>query len=970
MTPDRWSEVERIYHAARARAAGDRTAFLDDACGTDQALRREVESLLKYEPEARSFLESGDRGPGLLRLLRPKPETLPAAARLVGRVFDSYEVQELIATGGMSEVYRALDTRLRRVVAIKVLPEHLSGDPERRERFHREARLVSSLNHPHVCALYHVGTHDGLAYLVMEHLEGETLQRRLSRGPLKWREALEYLIQIADALESAHRQGIVHRDLKPANVMITKSGAKVLDFGLGARRAPPDGPAQDPGVSGSKGLTVEGRIMGTVPYMAPEQLQGKSADHRTDIFGFGAVAYEMLTGDAPFDADSPAGLIGAILKDTPESILTKAPDVPLVLARAITRCLSKEPRDRWQTTTDLLYELRSVEDLSGRPGPLSIADRAKTRGVNALWIGAAVLTLIAALSMWPRTGTAPSGTLPLVSGSIRFSLHPPAGTTFPSSHDVPFALSPDGRYIAFVAAAADGVRHLWLRTLESEEHQQLPGTDDASSPFWSPDSQWIGFFAGGGLKKVRASSPIVQVIATSAASMAGAAWSRDDVIVFPGSGGLQRVSANEIGGAVTRVGSDKNFHLWPQFLEDGEHYLYVSFNPRNLWLGSLAGEAPRTLMTFPVNVSTVAHVPGFVLFAQDRALYARPFDERRRELTGDARRIVDGVQVWGPGRSPFSVSAAGVLAFWTEAVGTPVVLRSVAKDGTMSRAIEAPAKYFGFALSPDGSELAFSRVGSNGGQDVWVRTLATGAERQLTFDGLAFTPRWSPDGSQILFTAVGERPPPTIFVKHARLPGAAVSLGPPPGPLFASSWSSDVLIGVRAAGIGSVKTDNDLWMQRAGTAHWEPVPFTSDFSESEGSLSRDGRWLAYTSDQTGRNEVWVASFPSGTVRRQVSVAGGGSPQWCGAQDGIVYLAGDKRLVIVPFRGRSGSIQLGDPQPLFPLDGLSDFDRPLVPTANSYAAAADCQRFLVAARAPDAPAAPISIVVNWPVLFGR
>ena len=969
MTLDRWSEVERIYHAARARAEGDRGAFLEDACGPDQALRREVETLLKYEPEARAFLEGADRRPGLLRLLRLKPESPAPAARLVGRVFDSYEVQDLIATGGMSEVYRALDRRLRRLVAIKVLPEHLSGDPERRERFHREARLVSSLNHPHVCALYHVGTHDGLDYLVMEHLEGETLQRRLSRGPMTWREALEYLIQIADALESAHRQGIVHRDLKPANVMITKSGAKVLDFGLGARRAPSDGSAAERALHGSKELTVEGRIMGTVPYMAPEQLQGKSTDQRTDIFAFGALAYEMLAGEAAFDADSAAGLIGVILKEMPESIATKAPDVPPVLARAITRCLSKEPRDRWQTTTDLLYELRSVEDLSGRPGPLSIADRANTRWVNALWIGAAALTLIAALWMWPRTGTAPSGTLPLVSGSIRFSLHPPAGTTFPSSHDVPFALSPDGRQIAFVAAAADGVRHLWLQTLKSEEHQQLPGTEDASAPFWSPDNQWIGFFAGGSLKKIRVTSPIVQVIATNAASMAGAAWSHGDVIVFPGTGGLQRVSANELGGAVTRVGHDKNFHLWPQFLEDGEHYLYVSFNPRNLWLGSLAGEAPRTLMTFPVNVSTVAHVPGFVLFAQDRALYARPFDERRREFTGDAVRILDGVPVWGPGRSPFSVSAAGVLAFWTEAIGTPVVLRSMTRDGTVSGAIETPAKYFGFALSPDGSELAFSRVGSNGGGDLWVRTLATGAERQLTFDGLAFTPRWSPDGSHILFTAVGERPPPTLFVKHARLPGAAVSLGPSPAALFASSWSGDVLIGVTSAR-GSVKDDNDLWIQRAGSAERERVPFSSNFSETEGSLSRDTRWLAYTSDQTGRNEVWVASFPSGAVRRQVSMAGGRSPQWCGAQDGIVYLAADKRLVIVSFRSNSRGIQLGDPQPLFPLDDFADFDRPLVPTANYFAAAADCQRFLVAARGPDALAAPISIVVNWPVLLGR
>lgn len=816
MTPERWAEIERLYYAALPRTAADRAAFLDDACGTDQELRREVESLLKYAPKAAGFLEGADRRSAWHRWLRPKPE--PATAgRLVGRAFDGYEVQGLIATGGMSEVYRALDTRLRRLVAIKVLPEHLSNDQERRERFHREARLVSSLNHPHVCALHHVGTHEGFDYLVMEHLEGETLQHRLTRGPMKWREALAHLIQIADALESAHRQGIVHRDLKPANVMITKSGAKVLDFGLGARRATSDGSPEDPGLHGSKALTVEGRIMGTMPYMAPEQLQGKSTNHRTDIFAFGAVAYEMLAGKAPFDADTPAGLIGAILKDTPESILATAPNVPLVLARAVTRCLSKEPRDRWQTTTDLLYELRSVEELSAGTGSHTIPHRATQRWTSALWIGPALLALIAALGMWPRSLTAPSGDLPLVSDTIRFALHPPAGTTFPSSFDIPFALSPDGRHIAFVAAAADGARHLWLRRLESDEDQQLPGTEDASSPFWSPDNQWIGFFAGGSLKKIRVTGPIVQVIATNAASQGGATWGRDDVIVFPGTGGLQRVSANDIGGSATRVGQDSNFHLWPQFLEDGDHYLYVSFNPRNLRVGSLSGEASRTLMTFPFNVSTVAHVPGVVFFAKDGGLYARPFDERRREFAGAEIRILEGIPVSGPGRSPFSVSAAGVLAFWTEAVGTPAVLRWVGRDGTVSPGIEAPAKYFGFALSPDGTELAFSRVGPNGGGDLWVRTLATGAERQLTFDGLAFTPRWSPDGSQILFTGVGERPPPTLYVKQARLPGAPVSLGTSSGPLFASSWRGDVLIGVTAAGRGSVKRDSDLWMQRVGS---------------------------------------------------------------------------------------------------------------------------------------------------------
>ncbi len=357
MTPERWREIERLYHAALERDAGERAVFLADACGGDHELRREVESLFDYQARAQDFIERPAVQGGLASAVR-RLEQSSVPGRLVGRTFGSYEMKALIAAGGMGEVYRAVDTRLNRTVAIKTLPEHLSKDPERRERFQREARIVSSLNHPHICTLHDVGMQDDIHYLVMEHIDGETLQRRLGRGPLPLALALEDAIQIVDALDKAHRRGVIHRDLKPANVMLTKSGVKVLDFGLATRHTPAAIAFDEPTHDGSKGLTAAGTIMGTLQYISPEQLEGKQADVRTDIFAFGALAYEMITGRKAFPAANQAQLVGAILKDDPQPIAELVPDVPLPLARALTRCLAKDPDERWQTANDLLYQLR------------------------------------------------------------------------------------------------------------------------------------------------------------------------------------------------------------------------------------------------------------------------------------------------------------------------------------------------------------------------------------------------------------------------------------------------------------------------------------------------------------------------------------------------------------------------------------------------------------------------------------
>jgi len=963
MTPERWREIERLYHAALERPADERSRFLNDACGADQALHREVESLFDSASRAKDFMETPAASPRLTSAVRRLEQTFVPGS-FVGRTFGAYEVQALIAAGGMGEVYRALDTRLNRTVAIKTLPGHLSNDPERRGRFMREARMVSSLNHPHICTLHDVGVQDDIDYLVMEHIEGETLQQRLEQGPLPIARALEYATQIVDALDKAHRRGVVHRDLKPGNVMLTKAGVKLLDFGLAMRSTSHAIALGDTAGDDSSGLTAEGAILGTLQYIAPEQLEGKQADGRADIFAFGAVAYEMITGRTAFPATSRAQLVGAILKDDPQPIADVAREVPLRLAQSLERCLAKDPDDRWQSASDLLFELRS----NGQPAAARGAAKSPTSAYRpwverAAW-AAAIVACVAVTFFWARRREVRSGDAP-AAPPIRYTLFPARGTALYSAQGLPFALSPDGRQIVYSSIKADGTAQLWLRSLYSQVEQPMPGTEGANSPFWSTDSQWIGFFAASTLKKIRVSTGLTQVIAANVQTKGGAAWNANDVIVFTtGPGGMSKVSAQ--GGPVTpATATNEGSHFWPQFLGDGRHFIYDAAANGSIYLGSLGNETPRMLMKFPVRISSLAYVSGFVFFVQDATLFARPFDERRLEFSGDPIPIVDGVPVMGPGRAPFSVSAAGVLAYWPYPVGTPAMLHWFERNGRASVAVDTPAQYAGFALSPDASQLVFSRAGASGGSDVWVRDLGRGDERRLTFDGAAFTPQWSPDGTRIVFSGPGERPPVKLFVKNVAGAGAATRIGASTTPEFASNWSQD------GRSIVSVRIDprnrNDLWVHRLPEGVDERLSVNSAFNESYGKLSPDNRWIAYDTDADGRSEVWVASFPSGSIRRQVSVGGGTSPQWGMGNEEIVYVSDDRRLMAARIRATPSSVDVDAPQPLFPIANLADTDHAF-PTSNVYVAASNGARFLVAVRAPDFQAPPISIVVNWRALL--
>jgi Tol biopolymer transport system component len=710
--------------------------------------------------------------------------------------------------------------------------------------------------------------------------------------------------------------------------------------------------------------------MGTPEYSSPEQLEGKPLDPRSDIFSFGATVYEMITGTRAFQGESTAQLISVILRDDPRPVREIVANVPESLERTLARCLSKDADDRWQTANDLLFELRSIVPASSSVSPRApLRARFRLSIERVLWITA--LSILAAALLWNDRSASRRGTQAVTPPDIRFNIHPASGARFHAGYDVPFALSPDGRRLVYVGVASNGTRQLWLQSLssETEKAEAMQGTEGASSPFWSPDNQWIGFFAGRSLKKIRLSARIVQPVADKVWTVGGAAWSRDDVIIFPAApGGLFRVSAQ--GGPVSQVTQGEASHFWPQFLSGGKRFLYVATaGSGEIRLGSLDGEPSRSLMKFPVRMSAIAYVPGYLFFVQDENLFARPFDEQRLVFSGEPVRLLGPLPVESPGRAPFSVSAAGLLAYWTYAGGTPGVLRWFDRDGHASPAVEIPAKYTGFALSHDGHRVVVSRRSADGGADLWVRNLDGGGEKQLTFDKAAFTPQWSPDGSSIAFSSTHPGPPPKLFVKSLAETNTTDTLvGAWPMRNYASSWSSDgnSIISVRMDRING----DDLWLQRIRGGGEQRLSINTESNEVDGKLSPGDQWLAYVTDQSGKDEVWVASFPDGKIRRQVSTGGGTSPQWGPRSREIFYVSLDNRVIVRTVSFGEGSLELGTPHTLFSVGDLIETDRRLMPTSNSFAATSDGRRFLVAVLARQVNIPPIRILVNWRALLAR
>jgi eukaryotic-like serine/threonine-protein kinase len=949
-TPDSaaWGRLREIFNGALAVSDAHRSAFLDDACGDDTDLRREVERLLASHNAAGGFLETP-----------PAQSTDSSAVPLTGRTLGPYQLQTLLGAGGMGDVYRALDTRLGRTVAVKLVARRLAGDRQFRERFEREARAIAAVTHPHICTLYDVGRHEDLDYLVMEYVEGETLAARLARGRLPVEQAVGYAIEIVSALDRAHAAGIVHRDLKPGNVMLTKAGVKLLDFGL-AKAVPT---ASTPRVDVT--LTTPGLILGTVPYMAPEQVEGRDADARTDLFAVGALLFEMLTGTRAFDGQTQANIVAAILERHPPPIATLEPSVPLALDRIVQTCLAKDPDERWQTARDLLRELRWATTAVDPTRP--IARPAKPRPFS--WpIAAGIVGLLAAagLGAWPYIRPASDGAGRRFFARFEF---PTPDTGEPLS----MALSPDGRRLAFVAQSA-GVEKIWLRDLDEVSSRTLPGTDGALFPFWSPDGSSLGFFANGKLRRVDlAGGPPIAL--ADATLPRGGTWNRTGEIVFAPTTARPLSMIRATGGnvvPVTHLGPGEASHRWPQFLPDGRHFLFQSAQStaRGLFLASLDGGEPTRIMTDEVPTWFVA--PDLLLTTQRGALVALAFEPSTGRLGRDPIAVVAAVGV-DPTyvRGTFTASDNGVLAYrrsaaeprrlaWLDRAGSVLTqVGAVDEDGPGNP-----------ELAVDGRRASVFRT-REGNSDVWLVDADTGVRTRFTqSEATEFFAVWTPDGRNLVFSS-NESANYDLFEKPANGAGAPRLL----------VHSSEAKVPTHVSPDGRLliystqgpRNGVDIWAVPLNDPDPKPFPvLQSVFDEMAGQVSPDGRWLAYQSNVSGRMEVYVRQFPSQGAEQQISSEGGTQPRWHATGRELYFVSADDKLMAVSIAsGRdAASLDLGAAHPLFPLKlakGVNVY--PAVGTKAQYAVSPN-GRFLVNVPVKDAAPPPIVVTLNWDVALKK
>jgi hypothetical protein len=885
----------------------------------------------------------------------------------VGTRLGPHEILAPLGAGGMGEVYRARDTRLDRMVALKVLPGHLSGNEELRQRFDREAKAISALSHPHICALYDVGHQDGVDYLVMEFLEGDTLTDRLAKSPLPPDQVLRYGIQIADALDKAHRQGIVHRDLKPGNIMITKSGVKLLDFGLARFRGATPGSVFS-GLSvlatqADASLTAQGTILGTFQYMAPEQLEGREADARSDIFSFGAVLYEMATAKKPFVGKSQASLIAAILDATPPPISTVAPMTPPALDRVVKTCLEKDPDDRFQTAHDVRLQLEWIAEGGSQAGlPTPVVARRKSRE-RAAWIVAGVLALAtASLAVaYLRRGPAASPR------AVQSTILPPESSTFHFVGDGagPVEISPDGLQLAFVATDPSGKNILWVRPLDSLVARPLPGTDGARYPFWSPDSRFLGFFADSKLKKIEvAGGPPLSIC--DAPDPRGGTWSRDGVILFEPQFREPIFHVSAIGGkpsSVTKFDASRRetTHRWPHFLPDGKHFLYFSGSHSTgteseldaIFVGSLdAKERPKLL----VNVrSKGIYASGHLLFVRQKTLLAQPFDAGKLRLTGEASPVAENVQDdLGFFNAVFSAAENGTLVYQQSGGAAGLTeLVWLDREGKKLEALGDPADYWDPRISPNGRRVA---VGIGDPGDIWIHDLARGVRTRITFEAADdYSPVWSPDGERVTFSSqrsgAGD-----LYAKVTSGTGKDELLTGSKLFKVPTGWSPDGGHLLYQVSAGS-NARWDLWMLSFADLKTTPI-LQTEFEEGDAMFSPDGRWIAYVSNESGRYEVYVAPFPGPGGKWQVSTAGGSHPLWSRDGKELFYQALDGKLMAVPVK-IGGSFESGVPKPLFAIRTKSSPGR-------NFDVSGDGRRFLVNAPVGQEKMSspPIVLLQNW------
>ncbi len=877
-----------------------------------------------------------------------------------------YEILNQLGAGGMGEVYRASDTRLGRVVALKVLPPHLSQDAAFRQRFAREARAVSSLSHPNICALYDVGHQEGTDYIVMEFLGGETLAARIKKGPIPIDQLLKSGMEVAEALDAAHHRGVIHRDLKPGNIMLTRAGAKLLDFGLATLKAGPSSEGAQPEVHH---LTATGMVVGTLHYMAPEQIEGKEADARTDIFALGAVLYEMASGQPPFTGKTTSAVMTAILGTEPPPLGTLRPETPPALARLIKTCLAKDPEQRWQTAHDVALQLRTIaegaSDTHPTPQPAPLP---KIRPSRLPWV-IATLALLLALGLGAVLGLNYFRKTPVQISTIRFELSPPEKSTFNFSgfSAGPVALSPDGRMLVYGVAAADGQIQLWVRKLDELTAQALPGTEGAAYPFWSPDSRSIGFFAHGKLKRVEVSGGAPQTLADAPAGRGGT-WSAAGVIVFAPStmGPLYQVPAQ--GGTRTvitpadRAGSVSD--RWPWFLPDGRQFLYFQGSPRGaasdkegIYVGSMDSRPSQRLIKVRSNP---VYSEGQLLYMRDRALMAQVFDPKTLKLSGDPVCLAQSVAFSSASLfGVFTSSAEGMVAYQPGSAPGESLLTWHDRAGKQTGTIADLRLHYTLALSPDGKRLASDMLDpTTGNVDVWVQDLGNGSTAQrVTFgNSVNITPVWAPDGTQIAF-ASNRNGYFDLYRQAVSGSGEAEPLLQSEANKNPTDWSPDgryILFEQRKA---ESKSETDVGVLPLLGDRQPTLLVATNADERQARFSPNGRWVAYTSDDTGRDEVYVTSFPQSGGLRQISIAGGTNPVWRRDGKELFYLAPDHRLMAAEVNSESSTFQIGAVRPLFRTRAAVEL------LASPYGVSSNGQTFLINSESEPGNA-PLVVVAQW------
>ena len=875
-----------------------------------------------------------------------------------GTKLGPYEIQSPLGAGGMGEVYRARDTRLDRTVAVKILPSHLSENPEARQRFDQEARTISSVNHPNICTLYDVGHQDGTDYLVMEFLEGETLAERLRKGPLPIEQVLRYGIDICEGLDRAHRSGVIHRDLKPGNVMLTRVGAKLMDFGLAKASAANAAAASNLSVTvstppGSHPLTAQGTVVGTFQYMAPEQVEGKPADARSDIFALGAVLYEMTTGKRAFEGKTPASTMAAVLERDPAPLSSIQPMTPPAFERLVKVCLAKDPDERWQTAHDVKLQLRQMVDGSSQITSSAVAVVTPRRRTTALpWMVAAALAVIAAAAIF-FLYEASQKELPV----LRLEIDPPDKMQFNLSgdHGGPAAISPDGHYLVFSANGANGTQ-LYLRALDSIASKPLPETEGAMFPFWSPDSRSIAFFTDDKLKRIEVAGGSAVTICESALGRGGS-WNQDGTIIAALSynTGISRVPAS--GGTpspVTNLDYDKySSHRWPWFLPDGKHFLYIAIKhnaPTSpdtaVFMGSLDGKENQLVLH---TLSNAIFVSGRLLFQRENSLVTQAFNPSNGKLSGELQTMSENVQFdSGLWRMNLSVSDNGMMVYASGTSNGNEILTWYDRSGKKLGTVGEQSEYFDVDLSPDEKQLVTTEL-NTATATAWLHDLATGRKTRLTFTGGAhMTPLWSPDGKQVAFTANQQA---SIAVKTLGSSAPEQTLISSPKPIFQalSDWSRDGRYLMYEQGIGF---NVDLWVLPLAGDHKQ---FLYTNQASRGTFSPDGRWVAYVGQESGRPEIFVAPFPWTGTKWQISNGGGASPRWSANGKELYYfdLTG---LVAVQVDGSGSAFQVSSSKLLFnlPLRGI---------IAREYSPTKDGQRF-IAISPSEGSSQSLTLVQNW------